>query len=710
MKGKNLLTICVASIAMILTACGGTKTSSNDESSIAPSSSEISSVTPESSSSSSSLKPSSSSSSKANSSLNSSTKPSSSSHTSSAATSSSHAENHEGDKDYKIFDYAPEIRFNTASNLDFATKPGKDTEKPEVTGKFNITGCPAKYALTDAPGTMKVRGNYTSNYQKKPFRLKFESKVNLFGLNEGQKYKKWVLLADVKDPAMLRNSLMFYLARNIFDENLFASDFTPVHLYLNDTYWGLYLLGEQKEVKSGRVNVAEPKAGETNTGYFFELDHYYKGEGTTGDPTFSVTYSPDRINWYHPGENMNERNGSAKDRVECGYTLSSDILDKNTQLPYIKNRVEMAYTVIYDAVMNNKFHEVVNEKLVDSTETDIAKVIGKQINIDSFVDMYILNEIACDPDIGYSSFYLSLDASEKGDNLLTCNCPWDWDSSLGVRAGTVENSTGLYANKSSNMWLSLMTKAPFFMELVKQKWAEMTKANIFNKSLEMIDDYTKTYDADYNQNFDKWPRTMGDNPETTFEIRDVVKKFKNHKEAVSSLRSWVEARYKYLDSQFGENGTYTPEISPEQFKATATPTRYEAENAVLSSDGQRVKEVSGENISGGKYIGDLDGHPGATMTFTVNSNKATKALITAGLSARTFATSFGNMFEMTVNGMVADLLNTEIPAGTNGRDYHFWTTTDVAFVDLKQGANTVVLKLVNSGTNFDYLDVYIPNN
>ena len=184
-------------------------------------------------------------------------------------------------RDYQIFKSAPEIRFKTDSGLNWATQPTKDTEKPEVSGTITTKNCATKYSITNAVAAMKVRGNYTTNYQKKPFRIKFESSTNMFGLNQGKKFKKWVLLADTKDVSMLRNSLGFYLGRNLMDEKLFASDFTPVHLYLNDTYWGLYILAEQKEAKPGRVEAYAPGTGYegTDIGYLFELDHYYAEEG-----------------------------------------------------------------------------------------------------------------------------------------------------------------------------------------------------------------------------------------------------------------------------------------------------------------------------------------------------------------------------------------------------------------------------------------------
>ena len=45
------------------------------------------------------------------------------------------------------------------------------------------------------PGQVKVRGNWTTNYDKKSLRIKLDNKQNLLGLNGGKKFKNWVLLA-----------------------------------------------------------------------------------------------------------------------------------------------------------------------------------------------------------------------------------------------------------------------------------------------------------------------------------------------------------------------------------------------------------------------------------------------------------------------------------------------------------------------------------
>lgn len=706
MRKNRLLALSAA--MMMVVGCGTTQGSKTDDSSAKPE--ETSSATQTSVESN---KPASSSSS----SKSSSSKSSSSSSTKTPTTFepsfdwSSIVSPYGNKRDYQIFDKVPEIKFTTTEGLNWATQPNRESDKPEVAGTLTLSNCDTKFALDSVAASMKVRGNYTSNYQKKPFRIKFDAKQSMLGLNKGGKYKKWVLLADVKDTSMLRNSLGFYLGRNLMDDKLFASDFTPVHLYLNNQYWGLYILAEQKEVKSGRVEVAEPPANYSGTdiGYLMELDHYYKLEeakGEAGDPTFTVDYKPKAINYYAQGQQFGD--GKTGD-IEKGYTLGSDITDSTTQIPFIKKFVENVYTVMYNAAFNNTLQQIQDGVVTASSYTDAEECLSKVIDIDSFVAAYILSELACDPDVGYSSFYLSADMSVTGNKLLTCNCPWDFDTTFGIRQGTVENSQGIYAAKSTNMWLSMLPKLPFFMQKVKAKWNAAKEAGVFAKANDMISEFTAKYVADYKKNYDKWPRTMGSNPETNFEVRRDVQQFKTQAECYGQMSDWFNKRVQFLDGAFNEKTALDVQTEFANYKKDATKTRLEAESAVLEGGCAARNNVTGEGVSSNGYVGDLDGNQGRSMTFTYNAAKAGKVLINAGLSARTDDRTFGGMFTMDVNGTAITPESITIPAGTNeggARDYHFWTNVDVAMVDVKAGANQIKLTSTGQSTNFDYIDVY----
>ena len=450
--------------------------------------------------------------------------------------------------DFNMFDVLPELSFVTNQGNSFATDPTDKTDKPEVSGTYTLTNCPDEFKFETVEGMMKVRGNQTARFSKKGFRVKFEKKRNLLGLNEGKKYKKWVLLAEAKDSSLLRNSLALYMAKHIFGEEVFVTDFVPVSLFINNEYWGVYILAEQKEVKDGRVNLPEVEEDYegTDIGYCFELDNYASREeakGDDGDPTFTVQYKPKEVTY--------RMEWGANQTIQHDYTMLSDITNEDTQLPFIKNQVELLYTVLYNAAINKKAKCIENGEIKDAINIDIVENLSNYFNIDSFVDAYIFNEVCCNPDVGYSSFYMSFDNSPTGDKKLRFDVPWDFDSSFGIRKNFMENAKNLYLNNSSNMWFNLLSKLDFFTNKVKAKWEKIRNEYVFENALHMLETYSNQYKNDYEKNFTRWPQCIGSRSDAKSELTNGYLNVKNQNEALNLLTSWFKKRINYLETQFG---------------------------------------------------------------------------------------------------------------------------------------------------------------
>ena len=106
-----------------------------------------------------------------------------------------------------VSEVMPIIHINTKDGLNaFATQFRREDKMAGlidyVDATIAVTECEDEFAFSDIEAEVKVRGNYTLNYDKKPIRIKFSKKQNLLGLHNGEKYKNWVLLADWKDLSM----------------------------------------------------------------------------------------------------------------------------------------------------------------------------------------------------------------------------------------------------------------------------------------------------------------------------------------------------------------------------------------------------------------------------------------------------------------------------------------------------------------------------
>ena len=446
-----------------------------------------------------------------------------------------------------------------------------------VNATISVDHCEDKYALNNVSGKVKVRGNYTSTYKKKPIRIKFDSKQKMLGLNKDNALKSWVLLAGWKDTSLLRDACAFYLGNALVESaGYYCSDFRFVKVYLNDAYNGVYLLVEQQQIDSKRVNIPESKnaSDDEKTGYLLEYDGYYTNEPAL--QKFTVSYS-------------GVRNGNT------GFTVSNDIMNQK-QLNFVKKVTQNIWKVVYDAckqshtnLTSNPYHTVDSngDYIADASIKTAKEAISKVIDLDSLVNMYILHEIMEDRDIGFSSFYFSLDWSENGKKKLTYTAPWDFDYSSGnnnwetaLRANvntskmvnegrmtssgrsykfksttsltkddfTFTNQDKLYCVTTDNPWFVVFANEQWFWDMLYARWKEATAMNVFSSLLEMIDTMQSKYEKDYDDNFVKWKESMG--LSLSAYQPSIVTYFVTQKQASDYLRIWLDARIEGLETAF----------------------------------------------------------------------------------------------------------------------------------------------------------------
>lgn len=404
-----------------------------------------------------------------------------------------------------------------------------------VPAQISVTRCEEKNRLYSVDAQVKVRGNFTLDYMKKSIRIKFDKAQNMLQLNNGRKFKNWVLLADWKDLSLLNNPVAFYLGNAILGpDGYYCTDYCPVQVFVNDTYWGVYLLVEQQEIKSGRTSLSETKKNQKSwaSSYLFELDAYAEHErlmpNGKGDPTFSITY------YKH-------------DRSVPDFTLKSDI-NHEDQLEFLESYVKKIYFIVYSALQDQKYYTFNSSytSLILLPDSTAMETISKVIDIQSLVDTYVLYEICCNPDVGWSSFYIGLDMTPKGEKRLVFEAPWDFDSSFGIRLSYEMHALPFETN-FTNPWLALFRDEPWFQEMVRQKWQELRANQVPEKALQMILDYTARYKLDYLDNYRQWnARVIYGNPEVVAEVNVN----KTQQEAAQYLYEWLEGRFAWLDEQW----------------------------------------------------------------------------------------------------------------------------------------------------------------
>ena len=286
----------------------------------------------------------------------------------------------------------------------------------QITSKTNYIGCfvsasgkGEEYTFNNLSAKVRGRGNTTWEYEKKPYRLKFNSEVDLFGLGAA---KDFILLANYSDLSMARN----YLAQSV--ASLFSSinqttSVQFVELYINGEYRGVYLICEQIEFDENRIEVE--KADTLDTSYLIELDGHVVGDFTIGADNYTVKY-PER----EDVDNFDE----------------------------------------YEAFIDGYLREALN-----AAKSGDYEQVCELIDVRSFAEAYIVYELFNCVDAGYSSFNLYKEAGGK----LYCGPVWDFDRSLGIvgHHHTAKPYDALWA-REQNDWFCALLEIDEFYNLVSE--------------------------------------------------------------------------------------------------------------------------------------------------------------------------------------------------------------------------------------------------
>lgn len=460
------------------------------------------------------------------------------------------------------------VSTENGGNNDFVTKPvaAHVKQAQQSWGDFSMASLPDPWyenceisldGKLIGPGQVKVRGNWTTSYDKKSLRIKLDKKANLCGLHSGEKYKNWVLLAAFKDASLLRDAVAFQLYRKLFSG--YASDCCLVEVEVNGQNFGVYLLAEQQEAK--RVGISEPEKEDKNTdiGYLIEFDNYYYTEDK--NEQFKINYLG----------TVRDYAGKALADIQNGYTIKSDINDK-AQHDFIADYMNKLWKICYEAVNNKKYYRFNAsyelEKYTPKGKNHDEKCracIEQIIDIQSLADMYIFNEIICDPDLYLTSFFMDIDFGEGGDKKLRFEAPWDFDSTMGNKnfcAATASrgNITGKYdmfaglcqtdvncehQKIHGNPWMVIFIRQAWFQNLVKETWSRLPVESVSAELSEYIDKYSSDVFVPAYEH----TRSLWGDPGDNWELCDASRAaaFKSQSASAAYLKEWLLARIKAVD-------------------------------------------------------------------------------------------------------------------------------------------------------------------
>ena len=440
---------------------------------------------------------------------------------------------------YGIDKEKQEAYYNKISNIKLPIIHISTENKQKITSLENyvnclvdVFNCDDEYKLEAECAGIRVRGNSTAFYgdvnqilrNQVPYRIKFDKKTNMMGLNDGAKCKSWVLLKSQWN--VVPDYMAFELAKQIMDGEYYSSDCTFAYVYVNKVFKGLYLLCEQNQINKNRVNLPEHEEGYTGTdiGYFLELDNY----ASDNPYWFTMDYC---------NETLTDLKGTTRKLVPAEYTIKNDIYSQE-QVDFISKYLSNVFKIMVQAIKYGKYYTFdENYNLIDASKIydNAYDTINAVVDIKSVVNMYILYEICHDNDCGEGSFYMAVDFSGKSSfDRLTFTAPWDFnwaysDASTGKYYAGAFNDMSFVSQYGdrTNPWFVLLMSTDWFTGLVKEKWTEMNSENKINSVIKLCSSTIKTYWDEF-----------------------TVEKFNSYPQSAESLVKWVKERVNWLNTQW----------------------------------------------------------------------------------------------------------------------------------------------------------------
>ncbi|MFY1584782.1 CotH kinase family protein [Micromonospora sp. WMMD734] len=360
-----------------------------------------------------------------------------------------------------------------------------------------------------------LRGTSSSLFDKAPYRVEFrdneDDDVDLPVLGMPAE-SDWVLRGPYTDKALIREAFTFDLAREIGFQ---APRYAFVEFYHNvadrpvaaEDYQGVYLIVETIKNAKNRLDLKELDPDDVTLpaitgGYIVKFEWL-----TAEEPTLECQGRP----------------------ATCWHYL--EVVDPSPLQPEQQAWLTGHLQQFNDLMQSRDF-------------ADPVTGYPAWIDVGSFVDSFILNELTRNFDAYARSSYFYKDRGGK----ITAGPLWDLDLTYGIGGGDNLETTGWQYEQprwpKPNNWINRLVTDPGFMALVRARWAELRRGPLSAAGLDArLAGLTAPLANAADRNFQRWPNL------TTEKIGPIVTPTADTWQGqLDYLRDWLDRRMAWLDS------------------------------------------------------------------------------------------------------------------------------------------------------------------
>jgi hypothetical protein len=411
-------------------------------------------------------------------------------------------------------------------------------DEPKVPGTMKIIdNGPGQINHTSDPGNVydgnigiEIRGAYSASLPQKPYGIETrdaqqnELNVSLFGFPEEH---DWVLLANYNDKVFMRNVLAFRLFQQT---GHYASRTRFAEVVVNGVYNGIYIFGEKIKRDNGRVDIAKLLPDENS------------GEPMTGGYIFKIDYWDETNSWlstFHPIDHPHY-----DVHYVYYYPKPEDITP--AQKEYIQFYVSSFESVLYS-----------------TGYADTANGYRKYIDAGSFIDYFLVNEVARNNDGFKKSWYFNKDR-DSSDRHINAGPVWDFDwawknidecsiFSNTDGSGWAYKVNDCYPDVNSPGWHIRLLQDPVFRDQLKCRY-ELLRMTTLNTDtlLNWVDANAQYLWEAQQRHYARWP-ILGLNVGTPV-VGNIPTTFQGE---IDGFKYWIAQRLNWLDANIPGTCTHT---------------------------------------------------------------------------------------------------------------------------------------------------------
>lgn len=436
---------------------------------------------------------------------------------------------------------------------------------------------------------IELRGSTSKDFfPKKPYGFELwadttgkSQKIAFLGMPEES---DWVLNASYNDKTFMRDALTYDISNRM---GRYSTRTRYCEITLNGRYDGLYLVMEKIKRDKNRVNISSIKTTDST------------GDALTGGYILKI----DKVNG-SPAWSWKNTIGTPSVLFQVEYPKYADLTSK--QLTYIKG-----------------WMTTFEKELYANTALDKDAAWRNMIDMDSFIDYFILTELTKNIDGYRLSTYFYKDKDSK-DARLKMGPAWDYNLAYGnadyyegykttgwqYQINALASPTGdIYL---SPFWWSKLVQDEDFRTKASTRWGELRKSILSTDRINQWVDSTATIIAPaVARNFKRWPGVLGTKVWPNYYVGTTFQ------DELNFMKDWIRSRCLWLDGQFqskslvlGTEAFFEPKQSLTIFPnpiSSQSQVKYEVllkghvEINLYDLSGKKVHEVVNENQSVGEY-------------------------------------------------------------------------------------------------------------